>query len=139
MIERIIVLVAILGIIAGCGWIAMQAIQVYHEATVVAQEIQVAQAQTVNARAQATAVILDAQGGYNYNNAQATAVIVDSKGQYAVNVAEATAIVANSNHGPINAFKDGQTQGVGAGFGLSFMGVMLVAVLILVGVLVIRK
>jgi hypothetical protein len=68
--------------------------------------------------------IADSQANLNnsaagYNYAQATAVIVDAQGGYILNSARATQIVSDSNWGPINTYQAGQQQGMG--FGLIFM------------------
>lgn len=124
---RIASLFVILAIIASCGWLTMQVRQLNQEAIAIAP--------TVSAyHSQATAVILEAKGNYNYDNAAATAVIIDSEGTYILHSAQATAIVADSNQGPVNIYKDGisegREQGLGAAFGLSFMGLMGVLVVV---------
>ena len=45
------------------------------------------------------------------NDASATKTIMDGTGELSVNYAHSTQIVADSNQGPINAFRDGRSEG----------------------------
>lgn len=68
--------------------------------------------------------------------AQATAIIIDANGNYIVDAAMGTAIVADSNWGIVNIYQAGQKQGFGAGIGVVFMGFMALIICLLVGALI---
>lgn len=59
----------------------------------------------------------------NRNNAEAN----ELNAQAQLNLAQATAVVADSNQGPINTYKDGRSEGLGAGFGIGVVGFVVLA------------
>lgn len=132
MIFRLFYLFGVLGVLLVCGWMLQGFLQLNQDAMKLQPTISAMQAQAANA----TAVIIDAQGNYINNAAQATAVIVSSQGQYAVDIARATQIVADSNQGPVNIYLAGVDEGnnqaqqkagiFGAGFGLGSITLVVI-------------
>lgn len=71
----------------------------------------------------------------NLNNAQAN----DFNASAQEHLANATAVVANSMQGPLNAFKQGRDEGLGAGMGFGVLAFVIIGMIVFFGLVAARS